>query len=102
MPDSDYPRNLIGPAVQRLRTERSWSQSALAAKCQLVGWDVSRSIIAAIEGRVRWVGDWEAALMARVFGVQVAKLYPDQVDWSAFRIPCEAPVDQGRKKSPKL
>lgn len=84
MPDPYIPRNMVGLAVQKLRTERGWSQSALAAKCQLAGWDISRGIVAAIEGRVRWVGDWEALRLASIFGVSVAELFPEKVDWSGF------------------
>jgi ribosome-binding protein aMBF1 (putative translation factor) len=84
MPKSDIPRNLVGLAVQKLRSERGWSQSMLAAKCQLAGWDISRSIVAAIEGRVRWVGDWEALRLAKVLHVSVADLYPAKVDWAKF------------------
>lgn len=87
MPDADQPRNLIGLAVQKLRLEHGWSQTMLATKCQLVGWDISRSIVAAIEGRVRWVGDWETLLLARIFEVPVNVLFPAKVDWQEFKIP---------------
>jgi transcriptional regulator with XRE-family HTH domain len=80
-PRTTLPRNVIGTSVQKRRTELGWSQSALAAKCQLAGWDVSRSIVAAIEGRVRWVGDFEVVLLATVLGITVADLIPQRVDW---------------------
>lgn len=69
-------RNVVGPSVQRCRSARGWSQQMLATKCQLIGWDISRSIVAAIEGRVRWVADWEVLLLARVFKVSLVDLYP--------------------------
>ena len=68
--------NVCGPQVSRLRTALGWSQPTLAAKCQLAGWDVSRDIIARIEGQVRWVGDFELAALAKVLGVPLEKLYP--------------------------
>ena len=76
------PKNLIGPAVQKLRVARGWSQPELAAKCQVAGWDISRGIVAGIEGRMRWVGDWEAIFLARVFHVPVGELYPASADLS--------------------
>jgi transcriptional regulator with XRE-family HTH domain len=77
-------KNVVGPAIQRRRTELGWSQAKLATECQLVGWDVSRSIIAAIEGRVRWAGDYEVALLARILRVSIEALYPQNVDWAVL------------------
>ena len=71
-------KNVCGSSVARLRNKAGWSQSELAAKCQLIGWDVSRDIIARIEGRVRWVGDYELALLARVLGVSIVELLPKE------------------------
>ena len=68
--------NASGPQIARLRNERGWSQPELAAKCQLVGWDVSRDIIARIELRNRWVGDFELAIFAEIFGVTMEELMP--------------------------
>jgi len=76
------PKNVIGPAVQKLRVARGWSQPELAAKCQMAGWDISRGIVAGIEGRMRWIGDWEALFLARLFRVSVDELYPERADLS--------------------
>lgn len=78
------PKNIVGPHVRRRRDQLGWSQSALAAKCQVAGWDISRGIVAAIEGRVRWVGDFELVMLARVLHVSPMELLPKQVDWSAL------------------
>lgn len=71
-------KNVCGPLVARLRNSAGWSQSELAAKCQLSGWDISRDIIARIEGQVRWVGDYELAYLARVLGVSILDLLPQE------------------------
>ncbi len=73
------PLNVCGPQVSRFRTQLGWSQPQLAAKCQLMGWDVSRDIIARIEGQIRWVGDSELAVLARVLNVRLEKLYPEAI-----------------------
>jgi len=75
------PKNVIGPALQRRRMELGWSQAKLAAECQLLGWDISRGIVAALEGRVRWAGDYEVALLARVLRIPIATLYPPTINW---------------------
>ena len=62
--------------MRELRHRMGWSQETLAAKCQMAGWDISRSIVAAIEGRVRWVGDFELVSLAAVFQVAPAELFP--------------------------
>jgi hypothetical protein len=71
--------NVCGPQVSQFRTHLGWSQPELAAKCQLAGWDVSRDIIARIEGQVRWVGDFEMAALAKVLKVPLEKLYPREI-----------------------
>lgn len=68
--------NLSGLQVLRLRTERDWSQEQLAARCQRVGWDVSRDIIARIEAGIRAVTDRDLAFLAQVFDVSLRELYP--------------------------
>lgn len=77
-----YRKNLVGVAVQRRRIELGWSQSRLAAQCQMIGWDISRGIVASLEGGTRWVGDFEAALLASALGVGVDALYPAKPNWN--------------------
>lgn len=79
------PRNIIGPRVRDARLRLGWSQQKLAAKCQLSGWDISRSIVAAIEGRVRWVGDFELVLLAHILQANVTDLLPARVEWHQLR-----------------
>jgi hypothetical protein len=45
-----------------------------AVKLSVAGWDVSRDIIARIEGRVRWVADAEIAKLAAALGVDGPEL----------------------------
>ncbi len=52
------------------------SQPDLAARCQRLGWDVGRDIVARIEGQVRLVTDAEIALLARALVASVSELFP--------------------------
>jgi hypothetical protein len=70
------PRNLVGPAVRKLRYERKLSQAELAAQCQIMGWNVSRDIIAAIEGQIRCVTDTEIVGLTAVLKVCADQLLP--------------------------
>lgn len=72
----EAPRNIVGPQVMALRNERGWSQQKLASVCQLKGWDVSRGVVARIEGGVRWVADFEVLELAAALRVAVPDLYP--------------------------
>lgn len=58
----------------------------MAAKCQLLGWDLTRDIVATIEGRTRWIGDFELVLLARVLDVPVTDLLPDRVIWGEIAL----------------
>ena len=63
----------------RLREAQGLSQAALAAKCQLLGWDISRDILARIEGQIRCVTDSEMVFLARSLSVRLDELLPLEV-----------------------
>jgi len=71
-----HPKNIVGLRVRALRQERKWSQAMLATKCQLIGWDITRDVIAGIELRRRWVADTELLPLTKVFKVKLTDLYP--------------------------
>ncbi len=68
----------------QLRNAKGWSQEKLASVCQLQGWDISRGVVARIEGGVRWVADFELLELAKALKIPVQKLYPE-TDRKAFR-----------------
>jgi transcriptional regulator with XRE-family HTH domain len=80
----EAPRNIVGPQVIAIRNQLGWSQSKLASVCQLQGWDVSRGVIARIEGQVKWVCDTELLALAKALKVSVVDLFPKK-DWRAFK-----------------
>ena len=63
------PRNIIGPQLRKLRSQRGLSQQKLAELLQRKGWDVSRGMIARIEGQVRWIADFELLFLSEVLAV---------------------------------
>ncbi len=71
--------NVIGPQIRRLRYKRQWSQSHLAAKLQICGWDVSRVTVAKIELRRHRIDDVQLLYLAEVLGVEVRELLPPAV-----------------------
>jgi transcriptional regulator with XRE-family HTH domain len=70
-----HPKNIVGPQVRRLRVAAGLSQAALAAACQRIGWDIDRNTIAKIEGRKRWVGDFELVYLAKALGCKIPVLF---------------------------
>jgi len=69
-------QNLIGPAVRRMRVERGLTQDALAARCQVAGWDLSRGSLSKIEAQLRRVNDAEVRMLAHVLKCEILELYP--------------------------
>jgi len=68
--------NVVGPQIRKLRYGRGWSQSELAVRLQLAGWDISRSGLAKIESKLVWVGDFELFYLMKVFQVGAEALLP--------------------------
>ena len=79
MEQKPHHQNLVGPVVRKLRMAAGLSQEALAAKLQVVGWDLTRGGLSKIEARLRRVNDAELLVLARVLKVGVADLYPPRV-----------------------
>lgn len=72
------PKNIVGQTVRRLRNAVGITQPMLAAKCGVLGWDVSREVLARIESRLRYVTDWELVVLARALAVDVEDLIPQK------------------------
>ena len=70
------PTNITGRQIAKLRNEKGLSQDKLAVKCQRMGWDVSRNIVAKIESGIRCVSDQEILLLSQALGVSVSDLFP--------------------------
>ncbi|WP_024461587.1 helix-turn-helix domain-containing protein [Marinimicrobium sp. LS-A18] len=67
--------NIIGPQVHHLREEQNLTQAELVARCNLLGWDISRGTLAKIEARVRRVTDQEVLLLSQALKVPVEQLF---------------------------
>jgi len=67
--------NIIGPRVKALRESQGLTQEALTARCNLIGWDISRGTLAKIEAQVRRVTDDEVPLLAQALQVSINQLY---------------------------
>ncbi len=67
--------NIVGSNIQLIRTKNGWTQEQLAAKCNLLEWNISRSTIAKIESKVRRVTDIEVKVLATALNTNIESLF---------------------------
>ena len=67
--------NKVGPKVQQIRRSKGLTQGQLAARCNLLEWDISRGTLAKIESQSRRVTDIEVTLLARSLKVKEQRLF---------------------------
>ncbi len=84
--------NVVGATLRQLRMEKGLTQTQLAAKCSVLGWDVSAGSVAKIETQLRSVYDAELLIFARVLNAPLASLYPDKLSPSELRGCLNKPV----------
>ena len=68
--------NVIGKQVNRIRTQQMLTQTQLAAKVNLLDWDISRGTLAKIESGIRRLTDIEVMTLAKALKVEVQVLFP--------------------------
>ena len=73
-----HARNIVGPQIRKLRIQQGLSQPVLAAKCNLLGWDISRETLAKIEAQIRWVSDFELLCLSKSLNVSFDDLLPSK------------------------
>ena len=69
-------RNVVGAQVRKLRYARDLSQEEITARCNVLGWDISRGTLAKIEAGVRCVTDAELFVLAKVLRTDLDELFP--------------------------
>ena len=73
------PKNIIGAQLRRLRYNKDLTQSELAARCGIAGFDISRGTLSKIEAGLRCVSDSELLLLATVLRVSTDQLFEKRV-----------------------
>lgn len=72
--------NIIGEKLRALRLKRGYTLARLAAKCGILGWDVTGGTLAKIETRQRSAYDCELFILKKALGAQTDELFPDRPD----------------------
>lgn len=66
--------NIIGANLRRIRKTIGLTQADVVARCQVMGWQLSRETLAKIETEVRRVNDAEVAMLAQAVSADVGTL----------------------------
>ncbi len=69
-------KNIVGPQVRRLRDQQGLTQEMFAARCTILGLDLSRATLSKIEAQLRCVTDVELVRLAAALKVEVPDLLP--------------------------
>ena len=72
------PQNIVGPQIRKLRYQQGLTQEMFAARCSLLGWDLSRATLSKIEAQLRCVTDAELVILANALKVDVGALLPSK------------------------
>ena len=71
---ADGTNNLTGSKIAQIRKEKKLSQRQLAAKMQLLGYDVDHYFIRRVENGERFVTDIDLVIFSRALDVPVTEL----------------------------
>ena len=69
-------QNVVGPQIRKIRYKQGMTQEMFAAKCTVMGLELSRATLSKIEAQVRCVSDLELRMLAKILRVEVKDLYP--------------------------
>ena len=72
--------NIVGQRLRELRLKRGYTLARLAAKCGILGWDVTGGTLAKIETRQRSAYDCELFILKKALGAQTDDLFPDRIE----------------------
>ena len=68
--------NVVGRLVRELRRKCGFTQEQLSARCQVRGLNLTRSTLAKIEARVRFIKACELFIIAKVLNLPMEDFYP--------------------------
>ena len=70
--------NIIGKQVEHIRKSRGIKQKDFIAQLQVAGLDINPTSYSKLEGQVRMATDREVFTIARVLGVPMESLFPEE------------------------
>jgi len=73
---ASHKQNVVGPQIRKLRDKQGLTQEMFAAKCSVMGFELTRVTLAKIETQLRCVSDSELWTLAKALKVELKELYP--------------------------
>jgi transcriptional regulator with XRE-family HTH domain len=70
------PQNIVGPQIRKLRYQQRFTQELFAARCSVLGLELSRGTLSKIEAQLRCVTDAELEILAEALKTDVTALFP--------------------------
>ena len=71
--------NIVGRKLRELRKQRGFTLARLAARCGVLGWDVTGGTLAKIETQQRSAFDCELYILKKALGAGTDDFFPDRV-----------------------
>jgi transcriptional regulator with XRE-family HTH domain len=71
----EQKRNILGSQIRKIRYSKGVTQDQLAAKCQIIGYEISRATLSKIEAQIRCITDKEIVAIAKALKVKVEDLF---------------------------
>ena len=68
------PQNIVGPQIRKLRYQQGLTQELFAARCSVLGLELSRGTLSKIEAQLRCVTDTELIVLAKALKVDATVL----------------------------
>ena len=70
-------KNVVGPQVRNRRYRLGLEQADLAARLQILGWEIDRAGVSKIESQFIWVSDFEMLCLSEALKIEVTALLPN-------------------------
>ena len=71
-----HSQNIVGPQIRKLRYQQGLTQELFAARCSVLGLELSRGTLSKIEAQLRCVTDAELMILAKALKVEPTALLP--------------------------
>ena len=70
-------KNVVGPQVRKRRYSLGILQEDLAARLQILGWQIDPAGVSKIESQLIWVSDFEMLCLSDALKIAVTELLPN-------------------------
>ena len=73
---STMHKNVVGPQVRKRRYNLGLKQDELAARLQVVGWEIDRAGVSKLESQLIWVSDFQMLYLGEALKIPPMEVLP--------------------------